>query len=193
MDGVKVMELVKGVNNLPDIEVVEVPYENKIDRLLNGEVDALQCYAVDEPIGFAQQVGQAPLLMPMDEYGYKAYAQVFFTTTTLLEQQPEQVKAFLSASFAGWQQALADIPGTAQLIAETYAAADSKYTNVEYQTQSLELIKEYVLRGVDESAIGMISAEQWQQTADLMAEYGIIATAPDAETSLDLSFWSGMS
>jgi ABC-type nitrate/sulfonate/bicarbonate transport system substrate-binding protein len=190
-DGVKVMELVKGVNKLPEIEVVEVPYENKLDRLLNGEVAALQCYAVDEPIGFAQRVGQVPLLLPMDQYGYQAYAQVFFTTDTLLEQQPEQVRAFLEASFEGWKQALADIPGTAQLVAETYAAADSKYTDVEYQTRSLELVAEYVLRGVEQSAIGTISAEQWQQTADLMAEYGIIATAPSAENSLNLGLWAG--
>jgi len=192
VDGVKVMELVKGINNLPDIQVVEVPYENKLDRLLNGEVDALQCYAVDEPIGFMQQVGQTPTLLPMDEYGYKAYAQVFFTTDTLIEQQPEQIRAFLEASFAGWQQALADIPSAAQRVAATYATADSKYTNVEYQTQSLQLISDYVLRGIDAAQIGTISAEQWQQTTDLMAEYGIIATAPDVETSLDLSLWSGM-
>lgn len=192
LDGVKVMELVKGINNLPDIQVVEVPYDNKLDRLLTGEMDALQCYAVDEPIGFIQQVGQAPTLLPMDEYGYKAYAQVFFATDTLLEQQPEQVRAFLEASFAGWQQALADIPSAAQRVAETYAAADSKYANIEYQTQSLQLISEYVLRGIDAAQIGTISAERWQQTADLMAEYDIIATAPDAEISLDLSLWSGM-
>lgn len=190
-DGVKVMELVKGVSGLAptDIEVVEIPYDNKLDRLIGGELDALQCYAVDEPIGFTQKVGQAPIVMPMDQYGYKAYAQVFFTTDAMLQQAPEQVKAFLEASFEGWTRALADIPGTAQLVAETYAAAGSKYTNVEYQQQSLQLVGEYVLRGISPEQIGMIRPEQWQQTTDLMAQYGIIEQAPTVEDSLDLSLW----
>ncbi|WAL59126.1 ABC transporter substrate-binding protein [Thermocoleostomius sinensis] len=191
VDGLKVMELVKGVNNLPTIEVVEVPYENKLDRLIQGEVAALQCYAVDEPIGFAQQVGEAPLLLPMDQYGYNAYAQTFFTTTTVLEQQPDQVSAFLEASFEGWKRALADISGTAQMVAEIYAEPDSKYTDVDYQTQSLALVGEYVMRGISEAELGVISAAQWQETAELMADYGIITAAPSVEASLDLSVWPG--
>ncbi len=194
-DGVKVMELVKNVNGLKpnDIEVVEIPYENKLDRLINGELAALQCYAVDEPVGFTKQVGKAPILMPMDEYGYKAYAQVFFASETMLQQQPEQVKAFLEASFAGWRIALANIPATAKLIAETYAEKNSKYTDVAYQQQSLQLVSEYVLRGIGAHQIGIIQPEQWQQATDLMVQYGIIPSRPDPEKSLDLSLWSGMS
>lgn len=190
-DGVKVMELVKGVNGLKptDIEVIEIPYENKLDRLISGELDGLQCYAVDEPIGFEQKVGQAPILLPMDQYGYKAYAQVFFTTDTMLKQAPEQVKAFLAASFDGWKIAMEDIAGTGKLVAETYAEKGSKYTNVAYQQQSLQLVSEYVLRGIEMSQIGTIAPEQWQQTTDLMAKYGIIDQALTTEASLDLSFW----
>ncbi len=193
-DGVKVMELVKGVNGLqPDeIELVEIPYENKLERLISGEFDAIQCYAVDEPIGFAQKVGKPPALMPMDQFGYRAYAQVIFATDTLLQQDPEQVKAFLWASFSGWKLAFANIPATAKLVAETYAAKDSKYTNVEYQQQSLELVEQYVMRGIQTSQIGRILPEQWQQTASLMAEYGIIDQAPRLEDSLDLSLWTGL-
>jgi ABC-type nitrate/sulfonate/bicarbonate transport system substrate-binding protein len=193
-DGVKVMELVKGVNGLKpnDIEVIEIPYENKLDRLIKGELSAIQCYAVDEPIGFTQRVGEAPILLPMDQYGYKAYAQVFFTTDTMLQQHPEQVKAFLEASFEGWKQALANIPAAAKLIAEVYAEKDSKYTNIEYQQKSLELVSEYVMRGISANQLGIISTEQWQQSTNLMAQYGIIERALDPQTSLDLSLWSGM-
>ncbi|HEY9700459.1 MAG TPA: ABC transporter substrate-binding protein [Trichocoleus sp.] len=192
-DGVKVMELVKGVNGIQpnDIEVIEIPYENKVERLISGELAAVQCYAVDEPIAFEQKVGQAPILLPMDQYGYKAYAQVFFTTDALLQQHPEQVKAFLAASFAGWQSALADVPGTAKLIAEKYAEPGSKYTDVDYQQKSLELVKEYILRGIPETQLGTISTEQWQKTTDLMAQYGIIDANPTVQASLDLTFWSG--
>ncbi|QYO63389.1 ABC transporter substrate-binding protein [Leptolyngbya sp. 7M] len=127
----------------------------------------------------------------MDQYGYKAYAQVFFTTDALLQQHPDLLKSFLEASFEGWQRALADIPGTAKLVAETYAEKGSKYTNVDYQQKSLELVGEYVMRGIEPNQIGLIVPEQWQQTTDLMAQYGIIETAPGLESSLDLSLWAG--
>jgi len=193
VDGVKVMELVKGVNGIaPDaIEVIEIPYENKIDRLLSGELAALQCYAVDEPIAFANQVGQEPILLPMDAYGYDAYAQTFFTTDAMLAEHGAMVEAFLSASFAGWSAALADIPGTAAIVAEKYAEAGSKYTDVAYQTRSLELVAEYVMRGISPEQLGKIDGDRWMLATNLMAEYGIIAAAPTLEASLDLSLWSG--
>jgi len=194
-DGLKIMQLVQGVNGLKpdDIEVVEIPYENKLERLISGEFDAMQCYAVDEPIGFAQKVGKPPVLMPMDQFGYRAYAQVFFAPTPLLQQHPEQVKSFLWASFSGWKLALANIPATAKLVAETYAAKDGKYTDVEYQQKSLELVGQYVMRGIRPTEIGRILPEQWQQTANLMAQYDIIDGIPNPEDSLDLSLWTGMS
>lgn len=195
VDGVKVMELVKGVNGIaPDaIEVIEIPYDNKIDRLINGELAALQCYAVDEPIAFANQVGQDPILLPMDAYGYEAYAQTFFTTDAMLAAHGDMVEAFLAASFAGWSAALADIPGTAVIVAEKYAEAGSKYTDVSYQTRSLELVAEYVMRGISPEQIGMIDGDRWMLATNRMAEYGIIDTAPSRNAALDLSRWSGMS
>ncbi|HEY9648523.1 MAG TPA: ABC transporter substrate-binding protein [Chroococcidiopsis sp.] len=195
VDGIKVMELVKGVNGIaPDaIEVIEIPYEDKLGRLIRGELAALQCYAVDEPIAFANQVGSEPILLPMDDYGYQAYAQTFFTTDAMLSAHGDAVKAFLEASFAGWQAALADIPGTAKIVAENYAEPGSKYTDVGYQTRSLELVAAYVLRGIAPEQLGTINGDRWMLAANRMAEYGIISTAPALDASLYLSLWSGIS
>lgn len=191
VDGLKVMELVQGVNGIAPgaIEVMEIPYEDKIGRLVRGELAALQCYAVDEPIAFANEVGQEPLLMPMDTYGYEAYAQTFFTTNAMLADHSDMVKAFLEASFEGWRAALADIPGTAAIVAEKYAEAGSKYTDVAYQTRSLELCADYVLRGIAPEQLGVIDGDRWMLASNRMAEYGIISSAPSLEASLDLSLW----
>lgn len=191
VDGLKVMELVKGVNGIEPgaIEVLEIPYEDKIGRLVRGELAALQCYAVDEPIAFANEVGQEPLLMPMDAYGYEAYAQTFFTTDALLAEHSEMVKTFLEASFEGWQAALADIPGTASIVAENYAEPGSKYTDVAYQTRSIELCADYVLRGIAPEQLGAIDSDRWMLAANRMAEYGIISAAPSLDMALDLSLW----
>ncbi|WP_416673636.1 ABC transporter substrate-binding protein [Egbenema bharatensis] len=191
VDGLKVMELVQGISGITEIEVVEIPYQNKLDRLLSGEFAALQCYAVDEPIGFLRQVGELPTVLPMDEYGYIAYAQVLFTTDELLEQQSESLRDFLSASFAGWTIALNDVFNTAQTVVQEYVDPTSSYFDLEYQLQSLELVKAYVLRNISESQIGTISPDRWQEAAMRMAGYNIIESLPDLESSIDLSLWSG--
>ncbi|MEL6585067.1 MAG: ABC transporter substrate-binding protein [Pseudomonadota bacterium] len=43
VDGVKVLDLVKGVNGIDDIEVVEIPYADKFERAASGEFYAVQC------------------------------------------------------------------------------------------------------------------------------------------------------
>ncbi len=48
-------------------------------------------------------------------------------------------------------------------MAETYADLDSRYRNIEYQQQ--------------------------QQTAELMAQYGLISQLPNPEAALNLSFF----
>jgi NitT/TauT family transport system substrate-binding protein len=190
IDGINVLELVKGVSELSEIEVVEIPHENKLDRLLSGEFAAVQCYALDEPIAFLRQIGEFPLVLSMDQYGYTAYAQVLFTTDALLEQHSEQVRAFLIATFEGWTIALNNILNAAQIVVKEYVEPNSPYFDLEYQIQSLELVRDYVLRGITESQIGQISPERWQEAAIRMADYQIIDTLPNLNDSLDLSVWS---
>lgn len=193
VDGIKVMALALGMSGLaPDaIRVVEINHDDKFDRLRSGEFAAVQCYAVDEPLVAAQQLGVEPDLLPLDQYGYDAYAQVLFTTDAMLANYAEPLMAFLQATFAGWRIALADIPGTAALVAGTYAEQGSPYTNLEYQRRSLERVGDYVMQGITPVELGTIRGDRWQQTAERMAAYGIIARAPDLDQSVDLSLWTG--
>ncbi len=191
VDGLEVMELVQGVNNLESgaIEVLEIPYEDKYARLLSGELAAIQCYAVDEPIGFQAQSGIAPDILRLSDYGYEAYAQVIFAHADLLAAEPEAVKQFLAATFKGWQMTLANIPAAAEMVVSQYVDPASKYNDLAYQTRSLELIAAYMLLGIEPTALGTINPERWMRMAQRFADYAIIETAPTAEASLTEDFW----
>lgn len=193
VDGLQVMALVQAVSGLGDgaIEVLEIPYEAKFDRLLSGELAAIQCYAVDEPIGFKAQSGIEPKILRLSDYGYEAYAQVIFAHRDLLDSQPEAVKGFLAASFRGWEMALADIPAAADTVVQHYVEPDSKYDNLDYQVRSLELVADYMLLGVPPAALGAIDGSRWQRMAQRFAEFGIIEVAPKLEDSLGIGFWPG--
>ena len=190
VDGLAVMELVQGINGLPldAIEAVEIPYENKYERLLSGELSAVQCYAVDEPIGFRRQYGIEPSVLKLADYGYDAYAQVIFAHNDLLDTAPEQVSSFLQGTFNGWTLALADIPTAAAQIVADYVDSDSRYNDLVYQGQSLALIAEYMLFGIESTALGTLSRDRWMHMAQQFVEYGMLEVVPDLEDSLAPDF-----
>lgn len=194
VDGLQVMELVQGVSGLApgEIEVLEIPYENKYDRLRSGELAAIQCYAVDEPIGFKAVSGIEPGIVNLSDYGYEAYAQVIFAHTDLLAAEPEAVKRFLAATFSGWQQVLADIPAGAQVVVDHYVEPGSKYEDLNYQIDSLKLIADYMLLNIEAEGLGTIDVDRWMLMAQRFADYKIIDAAPAAESSYSAHFWPGL-
>ncbi len=191
IDGLKVMQLVQGSDQITGeaVSFEQIPYENKFERLLSDEFRAIQCYAVDEPISFANSTGIKPDVLPLDDYGYDAYAQVIFAHERLIREQPEQIRAMLAAMFDGWSRAVADIPAAAEIIVAHYAADNSKYQDLNYQTQSLQSIQAFLFRGITPDQLGTVDPARWQRMSELFARYDIIDRAPALATSLDTRFW----
>jgi len=186
-DGRKALELVLAQHqmDLRQLDLIEIPYRDKHQRLIDGEFDAVQCYALDEPLVLARRLGQSPNLLTFSDYGFDAYSQVIFAPTRLLLEQPQTVHRFLVATFAGWRWALGHPSQTARLLVERYVEPD--YQDVGYQTESLKNIAKYVER--NGQGIGKISPDRWRQSAQQLAEAGLISRLPVLETSIDLSFW----
>ncbi|MEN9230414.1 MAG: ABC transporter substrate-binding protein [Thermostichus sp. DG02_5_bins_236] len=186
VDGIKVMELVKGVNGITDIDVVEIPYADKFDRVVSGEFAAVQCYVIDEPIGVAAKYGFEPKVLRLSEHGLLSTAQTIVASERVLAEKPEAVRAFLAATFEGWARALKDKPRAAALVVERFVPEGSPYKDVAYQTRTLELLEPYV-RGQG-GPLGVIDAKVWAEAARLMLEYGILEALPDLSSSLALDF-----
>jgi NitT/TauT family transport system substrate-binding protein len=186
IDGLKVMDLVMGVNGIAkdDIKIVEIDYDKKFDRVVSGEFAAVQCYAVDEPVGVEAQFKIKPTVMKLSDFGFTSTAQTIVASDTTLAAEPDAVKAFLKATFEGWKLALTDIPAAASIIATKYAVPGSKYTDLAYQTGSLTLIKDYVELGVGADKVGVIDLKAYSAAADLMLKYGIVAALPDMTSSI---------
>lgn len=190
-DTKKVMELVMNSSGLSsgDIELVPVSYSEKYDRLQSGELTAVQCYVVDEPIGFTYKTHIKPTILKFSDYGYEPYVQVIFAHRLLLEKDSQRVNQFLKASFEGWKLALNDIKNSAKIVIENYIQPGSKYHNLDYQTQSLQLIADYIQLQGNPDKIGLISPQRWQTMSEKFAQYGMIESVPDLSDSLDSELW----
>lgn len=187
-DGRKALELVLSQNHIPahQLDIVTIPYRDKHQRLMNGEFDAVQCYALDEPLDFARRLGQSPTVLTFHHYGFDAYSQVIFAPRQLVTEQSQTVERFLTATFAGWRWAINHPAQTAQLLVEQYVESD--YQDVKYQTQSLQIVARYIQRG--NQNIGRIDPARWRRSAQQLAQAGLIDALPPLETSINLNLWS---
>lgn len=187
-DGRKALELVLKQQHIDplQLDIVDIPYTDKHQRLINGEFDAVQCYALDEPIDLARRLGQAPRLLSLKNYGFDAYSQVIFAASSWLTPHPQPLHRFLKATFAGWRWAIAHPSKTAKILVDDYVEPD--YRDISYQTASLRSVANYVQSG--SQPIGVINPQRWQQSARQLAQAGLIKKVPRLTTSVDVSLWS---
>ncbi|MEL7501421.1 MAG: ABC transporter substrate-binding protein [Cyanobacteria bacterium J06554_6] len=175
-DGLKALDLILTQNGIDPQRVRRtlMPYGQTFEPLTTQRFDAIQCYALDEPLDYRRQTGLEPVILKFSDYGFDAYAQVIIASDPLLAEAPDTVQAFLAATFAGWQQALADIPATARLITQRYA--DSNVPDIAYQAQTLQRLRPYVLP--NQAKPGTLSPTRWQRAAQQLADCGLIDTVP---------------
>ena len=191
IDGAQVLDLIieSYFDEGAGPSVSRISREEKFERLLNGEFAAVQCYGVDEPIEFAAQTGIEPNVLPLNEYGHDAYAQVMIVNRSLLETQPDAIQALLRGVFDGWRLAAAEPKASARLLVDQFVDPTGHYHDVAGQTRSLARVLEYVKGDLAPEALGEIDPERWQRTAEQFAASGIISSAPPLNTSLAVGFW----
>ncbi len=116
---------------------------------LNGfEINYMPCRELDERLDY--------------------YTPVLITNEKMIAERPEALKAFLAATERGYQDAIADPAGCAEIL-QKYAPDYS----LEMLTISQEfLAKEYI---ADAARWGEMKDEVWNRYTGFMVEYGVIA------------------
>lgn len=191
IDGAQVLDLVMDAHfNAGDRpSVSRISREDKFERLLSGKFAAVQCYGVDEPIEFAAQTGTDPRILPLNDYGHDAYAQVLFANRELYQTDSAAIEALLQAMFEGWRLAAVDPSASAQVLVDEFVDPAGHYYDVNDQARSLARVLDYVKGSLSDDALGSINPDRWQRTAQQFAAQGIIAAAPPLAESLAVGFW----
>ena len=101
-----------------DLEIQEVGYDYA-DLLASGQVDAMQCLLMVEPLELEALGHQVNTIRGFD-LGYKVYAQVLATTDDLIQQREDELAGFLQVTFAGWRAAFANPAQSAAIIVADY-------------------------------------------------------------------------
>lgn len=180
-DGERVLAVMAAHQGFPAdaLQTQKVGWE--LEPLLNGEVDAMQAYYIDEYVELQLATEGACGMFLAKDHGYYAYSQVFFTTAPMLAEHSESVEAFLAAAKAGWEYAFAHPEETVDLVIGTY----NPELDRAYQLASLAAIEE-LMRPGGAPVMAPMEPGVWRKAQALYLEHGIIPEPTDLDELLVL-------
>ena len=181
-DGMGALDLVLEQAGLSrdQIQMVEVGWDPIV--LVDGKVDLMQGYYIDEFVRLQLLTGGKSKIMLARDYGYQAYSQVIITTETMMAERHDLVEKFLQASREGWKYALDHVEETADLVIAKY----SPHLDRGYQVASLQRIAELVSPD-GQPPLAAMRADKWKASQKILLKAGILSEPANLDQLLDFS------
>jgi NitT/TauT family transport system substrate-binding protein len=151
-----------------------------IDPLLNGEVDVLGGWIINEGVQ-VKEAGKEANFILMSDYGVDTYDFVLFTTEDMIEAQPEVLKHFMNGLAAG----IKDVVDNPQQGVE-YALKYNSELKAEEQQRRLEAA--IPLMNVPGVPLASMQPEVWQATYDMLRDQGVLKDELDLSTAYTFEF-----
>lgn len=154
-----------------------LPYEQGLQALLTGQVDAISAYSTTEPFYLAQLGIPYRVFSPRD-IDFDFYGDNLFTSERELAGRPERVYAFQQASLKGWRYAMENPEEMISWIMEHYPSGYGR-EQLEFEArETRELMQPDLIEP------GYMQPERWQQIARTYLEAGLLSSLPDLERFL---------
>jgi len=154
--------------------IKEVPAPWDVRPLLQGKLDVYPGYSYDQSMTLSGLGVEFNIIDP-HQYGIVFLGNVYFTTETLIEKDPELVQAFVSGTIDGWKYAFEHVDESVAIV-----MAHDDTLKKDEQTYYLNACKPFV--SPEGRTIGVMTDEDWHRTYQILREEGVL------EKSLD---WKG--
>jgi ABC-type nitrate/sulfonate/bicarbonate transport system substrate-binding protein len=129
---------------------------------IENKLDAMAVYVTDQPYYMTQQ-GIAHRLICPQRYGMDVYADILFTSETMLQKHPKTVEDFYQASLKGWRYAMMNMDEAIAVTQQKYAP-DKRFHQLAHEA---EVLKDYIMPPT--THLGNMSMAKWRLIADLYA------------------------
>lgn len=144
-----------------------LPHSHDIHDLISDKAVAMSAYATYEPYFLEKRRLPYQMYTPRS-IGIDFYGDNLFTSTRELEDNPDRVEAFRTASLRGWQYAMDHPEAVADLIRERYAPELSREFLLFEAGRMADLLR------ADLVEIGYMAPGRWRHIADTYAELGLM-------------------
>jgi len=160
--------------------VNEQPVKFDISPLLSGQIDVWPGYAINEPVTAEEKGFPVNIIWPSD-YGVNLYADTIFTTEDMINNNPDLVKRFLSATMQGWNYAYDNVDESVD-----YTLMYADVLTKEHETSMMEASLKSLKPG--DQPIGPMDKEVWEGMQTLLLDNGFTENAIDLDEAFTNEF-----
>jgi NitT/TauT family transport system substrate-binding protein len=146
-----------------------------------------QGYLTSEPFAVEREGGFTPQVFLLADAGYDTYSTTIETSWQLVEDNPDLVQRFVSASIEGWYSYLYGDPAPANALIK----ADNPEMTDEQIAYSIAKLKEYGIvdsREAETLGIGAMTDERWRRFFEFAATAGLYPQDLDLAKAYTLQF-----
>jgi NitT/TauT family transport system substrate-binding protein len=158
----------------------EIPVKFDISPLLAGTVDVWPGYLINEVLAAKEKGFDVNVVSPPD-YGIDLYADTLFTTEKMLQEKPDVVRKFVTATLKGWSAAIA-APEEAAQITVKYG------TKLTYDHELAMMKASLPLLQPDAQPVGWMDAANWTATQKLLVDGGFQKKPMDIGKAYTIEF-----
>jgi len=169
LDDIDLMAMLKINNiNLSKIKFVSTTYN--MQDLLDKKCDVFSGYISNEPYELEKLGIEYRLFKPV-EYGIDFYGDTLFTSSKMLNKNPDLVKKFRNASLKGWKYAFDNMEESVHLVHDKYNNEFS-LSHLRYEAMVLKQQSLYPF-----IAIGTMDMQRWKVIAETFKSFGYIKSS----------------
>ncbi|CRI63362.1 putative ABC-type transport system, periplasmic component [Thiocapsa sp. KS1] len=146
-----------------------------------------QGYVTSEPYEIAKASGIAPQVFLMADEDYPSYGTLILASDRRIQANPEQVRAFVAASVAGWKDYLTGdpTPGNSLIKADNPDMTDDVLLHAIAEMNRYRLA---TAGDAETAGIGVMTETRWQAFFETMAADGLYPASLDWRRAFSLDF-----
>ncbi len=122
-----------------NISYTGMPIIDKLEKLINKEVDIMTAYLSHEPF-VAKSMGIDTVTFDPKDYGFGGYGDILFTSKKILKMRPELVKKMYSVTKKGWEYAFDHQDELVDIIYDRYNTLNKSKKALKYEAEILKKI-----------------------------------------------------
>ena len=154
--------------NISRSNITEISIGPVAEELINKSVDVSTGYIINEPF-YAEDSGYEINIMMVEDYGVDMYADVLFTTDSMILNNPKLVEDVTADTLKGWQYSIEHQDEALDIVMK-YAV------NKNANHEKYSLIKSIPLISNGDIPLGMMNDKKWSDVQDILANQDMIAT-----------------
>ena len=160
--------------HVPESAATMVFVDTDVDRLVRGEVDVMQGYAIQEWVQLRRKVGPQAGFLSFRQLGFDAYSQVVVTSAAQADHHRSAVEAFIRATRRGWTYAFAHPDEAVDSVLKRMGPAEDRSLH----RAMLDAMAPFVAPDGSEP-LGPLDLTKWANLEEACVEMGLLGKAED--------------